>query len=653
MTLRSISMPLLVSMMEIRSPLINRKYRTLGDPPRVIWAQRKEQVDMNLPPTFETASSHSGAFWLVVLQLAAQTTLATLILVFFLVYVDQRAFNVTERRPHYQLANGTTVRVPQRDWVPLQSDITTIISGAFNLLGKLYSGWIAVITWNYAFLLLERNGMKLNALSDMISLPFIPAMFPPPGYEPDPADAAHENRRGGRSLAFGILLIMLTAFPASFSPPIATGSISWHASTRNISNADIITDIGSQGANYHDGNPWGSWLVDPNFRPRYIQRASALSTHAWTSVTDAPDSPTTFKRVVPSVESLPVGASLNSITIPIFDIESFEWVTDSSDVTQAQLSYLSPSNSPGTLFPTAAGQNPTNPLLSSAGALALLPDVPYNTISATLSHDTSQQQPVMVQSKSTIAAVAVNYYGDCDASTIAIFGRLPSNILTTSVHDATGYSMCFVFAKITYSAGAAVCTGCEVVFPLVVQNPAGAKLSLQPDIATTQALYVMADVIGTLTTSNVTLPAVWDNIESYTKEILVRGYSSAWTVMSELFAFYSPLPSTYVDIPVNTSRADVDHRRLWGWYALQVLAFVGGLIFLMHIHMVERYPISNPLMHGLMLDVNMSVENKTVAEMHLDTWTEDFKETFITWERESSISVLAIKGPLKLVRGSK
>lgn len=55
-----------------------------------------------------------------------------------------------------------------------------------------------------------------------------------------------------------------------------------------------------------------------------------------------------------------------------------------------------------------------------------------------------------------------------------------------------------MFAKITYSVGAAVCNGCEVVFPLVVQNPPGVTLEAQLDIGTQQALYVMADAIGQL-----------------------------------------------------------------------------------------------------------------------------------------------------------
>lgn len=586
-------------------------------------------------------------------QLIAQTVLATLLLVFFLIYVDQRAFNVIDRRPYYQLANGTEARLPQSDWYPLQSDITTIISGAFNLLGKCYSAWIAVMTWNYAFLLLEKNGMQLQSLSSMISLPFIPALFPPPGYESAPSelhrsdDFSRNHGSARKWLAFSIALTMLSAFPASFSPPIATGSISWHASTRNISNADIVRDIGIQGANYGDFNPWASWLSDVDFRPRYVQRASALTVHAWNSVSDTSRSTPTLKRVLPSVQSLPVGSSLNNVTIPMFVIESFDWITDSSDVSSTQLAFLSPAYTPGVMYSAAANTNPSNPLQSTPGVLALLPDAPYNSSA----YDSSLlPQPMMIQSKTGVVAVNTNYDAYCDDSTIGIFGQLPPNIFTSGAKNIWGYTSCFVFAKITYSAGAAVCNGCEVVFPLVVQNPAGVELTLQPDEATEQTMYVMSDVIGELASSNVTMPILWDSLEAYTKEVLVRGYSSAWTVMSEMIAFYSPKPSTFVTIPIPTSRAFVDRRRLWGWYALQVLTFIGGLVFLMHIRMADRYPITNPLIHGLMLDVNIPDKNKELARAHLETWPETFNATFITWERRSDVSELTIKGKFKPVR---
>lgn len=53
-------------------------------------------------------------------------------------------------------------------------------------------------------------------------------------------------------------------------------------------------------------------------------------------------------------------------------------------------------------------------------------------------------------------------------------------------------------------------------------------------------------------------PVLYGQIEQHTKEVLVRGYSSAWTVMSEMFASYSGLDSTYVTVPIATSRAFVD-----------------------------------------------------------------------------------------------
>ena len=130
----------------------------------------------------------------------------------------------------------------------------------------------------------------------------------------------------------------------------------------------------------------------------------------------------------------------------------------------------------------------------------------------------------------------------------------------------------------------------------------------------------------------------------------MRGYGSAWTAMSEVIAFYSELPSTSATVPVTVSQAFVDHRRVWGWFALQSVAFTGSVAFLIHIRMHNKYPIADPLLRGLMLDVDMPDDEKGVAKDHMDTWPEDFKDTFIVWEHTNDKSAFTLKGPLREVR---
>ena len=276
------------------------------------------------------------------------------------------------------------VRVSSKEWYPLQSDITTIISGAFNWLGKCYTGWIAVMTWNYAFLLLEKNGMRLRTLSSMISLPVLPDLFPPPGFDTDPSSTAHEasQHNAKRRLSIGVALILFSVFPASFSSPLLTGSISWRASVRNIPNADVVTSIGL-GVNGQDTDPWASWGPDMGLRTRYIHRAGALATHAWTSVIDDTQDPPTFKRVIPSLLNLPVASSLKNVTVPWFNIESFSWVTNGSDISLEQRALLAMNSTPGVLRSTDE-YVVTNPLLSTLRTVAILPGIPYMSLNQVL-----------------------------------------------------------------------------------------------------------------------------------------------------------------------------------------------------------------------------------------------------------------------------
>ena len=569
-----------------------------------------------------------------------QTLLAIGIVTFITFFVDQRAFNVNERRPHYELANGTTNQVPSREWLPLQSDITTIISVAFNLLGKCYGAWLAIMTWNYAFLLLERNGMRLKTLSSMISLPPLPGLFPPPGFETDPSPS---NRNVERMLSIEVALIMFSVVPASFSSPLLTGSISWRASIRNISDADVVGNIGL-GIDVATSDPWSPWvLYGEHFRMRYVDRGAALATHAWNRITNTTEDPPTFKRVIPPLRNLPLSSSLNNITVPWFKIESFNWITDPTEVSADQIAFSRPNNTPGVLHLTA-GCESVSPLSNTLHTTAILPDISYASLN--LSATWSTPEPVKFEDKAAIVILNIGFAESCEPGN-SLFGEIPSNLY---VFGKSGHDLCFVFAHITYSAGAATCYGCTVVFPMVVQSPPATELTLQADIMTQHALYLMVDVIGELVNANVTLPSAWNNMENYTRELLMRGYSSAWTVMSELVAIYNPYPSTRVTIPITMSRAFVDYRRVWGWFALQGVAFIGGIAFLIHLCMDDGYPIADPLLRGLMTDVHMTGNEREVANDDMHTWPEDFEDTFIVWKRDGDKPGFTVKGGLRPVR---
>ena len=576
-----------------------------------------------------------------------QFLLATLTVIFVIFIIDKRVFNVNEGMHYYQLANGTIAQVPHKIFFIFQrqSDVTSWISVCSGVLARTFKTSLAVMTWNYAFLLLYTNGMRLETLSSMVSLPFIPMLFPPPGLEIGPNT---NNYSAKRRRAIGVALVMFTAVPASYSSSLLTGAVSWRSANRYVANADTVRNIGI-GVVGEDTDPWSMWVKDYSFRARYISRASALATHAWNNVTDNTTDAPTSRRVIPSLQNLPVASSLENVTVPWFNIVSFNWILNSSDLSAQQLNLLSPESTPG-VMPSNNTELLKNPLQNSLRSTAILPDVPYASLN--FSSDWASPQPAKLENQVAIIAVNIDYNSDCDAGVQTAFGGLPPDIYMTKSSNPLGYSNCFVFANITYSAGVATCYGCQVVFPIVVENPPGSQLTLEADVMTQHATYVMADVIGVLVQANITLPPTWNNIEGYARGILARGYSSAWTAMSELIAFYTPYLSTRATIPVTMSQAFIDHRRVWAWFALQGLGFIGNMAFLIHARQVGKYPIINPLLYGFMLNVDMSDHDERMAMNSPKAWPECFKETFIVLERGEEKSGFTIQGGLQKVRSA-
>lgn len=117
----------------------------------------------------------------------------------------------------------------------------------------------------------------------------------------------------------------------------------------------------------------------------------------------------------------------------------------------------------------------------------------------------------------------------CTSEALGPFGHLPSNVAFVARRQARVGALvglvrtvnCYIFADVTYSAGAALCASCRVASGGVVESDVSA-LTLEEDPATMLAFALMPEVIATMAHMNVSTPNTWDNIETYTREILMR-----------------------------------------------------------------------------------------------------------------------------------
>lgn len=124
-------------------------------------------------------------------------------------------------------------------------------------------------------------------------------------------------------------IILLAAFPAQFSSPILTGSITWKSSELLVNGDTPINgiSISTEGIDWVQYQKYG-WVIADTI----VQRANAIADVAWGgNIQDDASTTTTMtlpKRVLPTTQYLPVGSMLANTTTPYFIIDTFDWVRD-------------------------------------------------------------------------------------------------------------------------------------------------------------------------------------------------------------------------------------------------------------------------------------------------------------------------------------
>ena len=196
-----------------------------------------------------------------------------------------------------------------------------------------------------------------------------------------------------------------------------------------------------------------------------------------------------------------------------------------------------------------------NSLRQVTPTLAIIPDKPYHEA---IWNQTTRRymfpEPSKAEKKASVLALFANRENNGTAYTIRAsdaFGMLPPNVAFSSWSwlelNATAIN-CYIFANITYSAGAAVCTGCQITSGGITVSNISA-LTIQEDAMTGIALSIMPEVIMTMAYMNISIPRTYNNIELYTHEMLSRSYAASWSVLTDVVgsSFASPwgeLPTT-------------------------------------------------------------------------------------------------------------
>ncbi|KAF8315895.1 hypothetical protein DL93DRAFT_2155044 [Clavulina sp. PMI_390] len=572
----------------------------------------------SLPPP--TPATYGTWFW-VCLPPIGHFSLSLLTALGMKYYIQGRLFAIHSRHVKFGEVNGLQGILHQ--YVLLQTDVTTILSVFLAIIRSLGGIWFAGLCWRAAFLILEKDGLRLKDFNRLISRDLLHIFFIP-------------LQRRGRSgiVVFYAIFAILLALPAQYAGPVLSGAITWVPASIMASGHVPLSGIST----LENGPGQYGWTRYAEFaanRAMCQTKSAAYAGLAW-SASDAINTTSLLtKRIITNAKPLAANSTVKNITLPLFAVHSITWLTaDQLNETH--------SPSPDDAINSNAGltnvSQSDSPLQTVAPTLAIVPATPYTLYQ----QDTIPTPSKIVAQTGLLALFAMRQNGTGACGTISdSFGALPMSDIGFRASEwfigSESTTNCYIFANVTYSAGVATCNDCvlgteggifernitELAPSLLTHSPSDgdAFLSeLQADPMTLQAFHMMPEVIATMATMNVSLPPTWNNIDQYAREMLARSYAASWTVVTDVVASsyvtsfseiaISPSDeagtgvSTPVSIAVSALRASISMTRLMVWLGLQLLLLISAIFFIM-IQATAARPLSrSPELDLLMLDTS-------------------------------------------------
>ncbi|EDR01498.1 uncharacterized protein LACBIDRAFT_333257 [Laccaria bicolor S238N-H82] len=503
-------------------------------------------------------------------------------------------YNLNHRRPHFIDLHGVTRVASNRNIQLLQSDITTVIALLANATRAAAAWWAGKLLWRCAFMFMEKSEITLAGFSKVIS-GGITAMLSP----------SHVSSRRNWLLVYAIIFI---CFVMDYFSAILTGSITWQPAFTLVDGVVPLTNL-PEGVPGSDISFYRNQLL----ALQVIELAATLAVVSWgvtnTNSSNLPlPSNLTRRAIMQAVNlHLPPNLTLETILLPYFTVENFEYITDpESTLSSQQWSLLNDSS-------------PFNPYLLGGGFAALFPDGSWGPGSST-----NLPSPVNV-TESRILGIQVENPFTPSCSPLPK-SMVPQNVTPylTSIINFPLYS-CFIFANMTYTASAAVCRDCKIVSPTVVQGHMG---SVHPiaDSLTIEALAITPSVTTHILYNAYADPVPDDSstIQDLAIEFVSRSYQSAWSALAYVLGDVAQHNQTSVLIAVPASHPSLVLWRVYFWAGLHLAVLLGGIAFVYFQSRFHHPWISHPMTAAFLLDTT-GIFKEGGAANAMDPWNPDAK----------------------------
>ncbi|KAF0318311.1 multidrug resistance-associated abc transporter [Colletotrichum asianum] len=312
------------------------------------------------------------------------------------------------------------------------------------------------------------------------------------------------------------------------------------------------------------------------------------------------------------------GTVVQNATVPIFKIESFEWISDESQIPPKILEALQDPKSGYLNFTEEETQ-----MTVAIGATTLLKDQPWKA-------PTTDALPEAIEVLHEVQYAAIYVFSggnqeeyDCHKSIDYInnteFGSFPPEIHLVKSRRRD-QSDCMAVAKLRISAEVTNCSqggpesnssSCFIASNIMIST----SDEVLPDNLTREVFAMMQEVHTIVASLRMNDPETYmGQLEQALRESLVRTYQGTWSALTESFSL-GAFPNGIGRLetrgwePVQALRAEVSPVRILSWLAISVLLVLSGFLVLVLDSRSAGKTVTEPVIEAIMLDSSRVIKD--------------------------------------------
>jgi len=475
----------------------------------------------------------------------------------------------------YFVVQGRPVRVGTRSALtpalPLyQTEVSALISLLEVAIAFVYMPWCAVASWRIIYLLLATRGTRLPELSRIAGggLPWLRSF-----------------RGEYRGLSYLLVLTTAASFLSQHLPkPLLAASIAWTPITlQSQTESSVSLPVAGE------STQWDKFNVFEEERRNLVLKSAGMAFLGSPSSSNS-TAAATPRRFFSPTESIPVNSTLHGLPVPFLMVDKLEWVLNPaatlnpttllSAITEDGMGVLNISSPAGVMTRTVIGNTAILKTTPWTPAPIKFASKPLNRYAFPSPAPFRQERYVAV-----LVERVEDLKDDKCPKTSRYFGKLPPLDLYPMQWFLNGdlYALnCYAIAKATIRAGSFRCTNCTAVSRRAAET---ILLPDSPELAqdTSDALIlpildVLPEVMLNIAIINGTGAQFWNNLDGYTRGMMMAAYQAAWNAMTD--TFQGPDPATaQVFPPEYLITLLIDMRWFLPWLVVTFTGILCGSVF--------------------------------------------------------------------------